>query len=106
MEWAFGIRRTQDGRPGSRLIHPESKFAIFMQMISMILLTYTFAFTPIAVAFFWNAPPCFRSSTLEFDLFLDTFFILEIFLRFLVGIERHGIYIDELTVHACGVRES
>jgi hypothetical protein len=29
---------------------------------------YTFAFTPIAVAFFWNAPPCFRVSQQRFAL--------------------------------------
>ena len=67
----------------------------------MLLLTYTFAFTPVAVAFFWNAPPCFRSPTLEFDLFLDIFFILEIFLHFFVGIERQGMYVDDFRVRVC-----
>ena len=67
-----------------------------MQVMSMLLLTYTALYTPIAVGFYWNVPECFRSPTLEFDVFLDCFFMFEIFYNFFVGFEHKGGYTDDL----------
>ena len=36
-----------------------------------------------------------RPPTLEFDVFLDSFFLFEIIFTFFVGIERNGAYIDD-----------
>ena len=56
-----------------------------------ILLMYTALLTPVMVGFYWNLPPCWRSPTLEFDVFLDSFFIFEILYTFFVGIESKGV---------------
>ena len=83
---------------GSKLIHPDSMFAILVQIISMLLLLYTALYTPVTVGFYWNVPPCYRSPTLEFDVLLDSFFLFEIIFNFFVGTYESGAYIDEHVV--------
>ena len=59
--------------------------------VDQTLLMYTALLTPVMVGFYWNLPPCWRSPTLEFDVFLDSFFIFEIVYNFFVGIQSKGV---------------
>jgi hypothetical protein len=61
---------------------------------------YTALLTPVMVGFYWNLPPCWRSPTLEFDVFLDSFFIFEIIYNFFVGIQSKGV---SLELSSCAV---
>jgi hypothetical protein len=98
MDWkrrVFGIGLKRIGLQASRLIHPGSLFAQGVVFVSSILLLYTAIVTPFIVAFFWNVAPCHVLPTLEFDMFSDVFFLTEILLTFVTGINQNGIYIDD-----------
>eukprot|EP00277_Geminigera_cryophila_P031224 CAMPEP_0173059610 /NCGR_PEP_ID=MMETSP1102-20130122/2097_1 /TAXON_ID=49646 /ORGANISM="Geminigera sp., Strain Caron Lab Isolate" /LENGTH=236 /DNA_ID=CAMNT_0013925667 /DNA_START=43 /DNA_END=750 /DNA_ORIENTATION=+ len=95
MKTVFGLEKGSKHHQGSKLVHPDSGFATFLQLVSMVLLTYTALYTPVTVGFHWNVPPCYRAPTLEFDVFLDAFFLFEIIVNFFIGIEQNGMYIDE-----------
>jgi len=97
----FGIEAgTGPRHRGSKLIHPESPFATVIQIMSMLLLVYTALYTPVTVGFYWNTPPCYRSPTLEFDVFLDSFFLFEIVVNFFIGVDAAGMYVDEQRIVA------
>eukprot|EP00960_Hanusia_phi_P060976 764687-Hanusia_phi.AAC.5 len=91
----FGIGPQHAGLPGSRLIHPFSPFWIAVTTISATLLIYTGVVSSFTVGFLWNQDPCTKNPNLEFDMFVDTFFIAEILLNFLVGFMEKGEYKDD-----------
>ncbi|EKX37660.1 hypothetical protein GUITHDRAFT_165407 [Guillardia theta CCMP2712] len=91
----FGIGPQHAGLPGSRLIHPYSPFWIAVTTLSASLLVYTGVVSSFTVGFLWNQDPCQKNMTLEFDMFVDTFFIAEILLTFFVGFMEKGEYKDD-----------
>ncbi|EKX41196.1 hypothetical protein GUITHDRAFT_112669 [Guillardia theta CCMP2712] len=95
--WRFlGIGDRQGNLKASRLIHPESPFNYTVSLVSSLLLLYTAIVVQVTVSFFWNAPDCWSSPTLPFDMFVDTFFVFQIFLTFFTGVEIQGVYADSL----------
>jgi len=97
MSWVkryFGYGPRHREVPASRLIHPSSPFAVFLSTMTGLLLMYTAIVTPITVAFFWKVEPCQKMSTMEFDIFVDSFFLVEIFITFFIGQTVQGKYVD------------
>ena len=47
------------------------------------------------IAFHWLEPDCSPLPTLYFDIVLDIFFLLDIFVSFNTGQITHGEYIDD-----------
>eukprot|EP00960_Hanusia_phi_P043384 756022-Hanusia_phi.AAC.3 len=92
----FGIGDRQGNLKASRLIHPESPFNYIVSLVAALLLLYTAIVVQVTVSFFWNAPDCWSSPTLPFDMLVDTFFVLQIFLTFVTGVEIQGVYTDSL----------
>jgi len=98
----FGVGKTFGGLPGSRLIHPSSPFASGLLIVSATLLLYSALASSFLVGFLWEAEICeFPPPTLLFDMFVDIFFLVEIFLQFFIGVYRNGEYCDRMSVVAC-----
>jgi len=96
-ERLFGIGEPDKRRgfQGSRVIHPASPFFSGLVILSGLLLIYTAAVVPVQL-FMWNYDkPCNKFPTLSFDVFVDSFFLVEVFLQFFIGIFREdGSYED------------
>ncbi|EKX43259.1 hypothetical protein GUITHDRAFT_140581 [Guillardia theta CCMP2712] len=95
----FGIGPKLLGIPGSRMVHPESLFAQGVALLSALLLIYSAIVTPVIVGFYWHTD-CFRSPTLEFDMLVDVFFLLEIAFTFFCGAMVKGRYCDDASTVA------
>lgn len=65
-------------------------------MISTLLLFYSAITSSINAGFYWTAPSCFKTPTLEIDMAVDLFFVIEIILHFFEGVYRQGQYHDDL----------
>jgi len=109
LEYAFGIcagdRRM--GKNGSRLIHPLSPFMQGEVLVCGLLLLYTAIVAPVQICMWAYDDPCNRFPTLEFDVFVDSFFLAEILLQFFVGFLREDqVYIDSPALVARAYLES
>jgi len=71
-------------------------FAQFMAVFSTILLFYSAITSSVNAGFYWTASTCFKTPTLEMDMAVDVFFILEIFLHFFEGRYIAGQYVDRI----------
>ena len=91
----FGIGPSDGVMPSSRLIFPLSPFAVCWTAVTCIFLAYTAVVTPAVIAFHWLDDECDRVPTLEFDLVLDTFFLLDIIYNFCVGLIVNSEYKDD-----------
>jgi hypothetical protein len=80
--------------PRSRLIYPFSRFGGMWIIITSVFLVYTGIVTAPLVAFYWTDDTCSISPTLFLDVFIDSFFLVDIFITFKVGIFVGGEYID------------
>ncbi|EKX37596.1 hypothetical protein GUITHDRAFT_144874 [Guillardia theta CCMP2712] len=58
--------------------------------------TMRFSIGAFAAGFFWTADSCVKTPTLYFDVFVDSFFLLEILLNFVTGTFIHNEYVDDL----------
>jgi len=98
----FGIRDSSSkNRPASRLIHPDSPFCLFISCVSTVFLIYSAVLTPVLLGFYWNHPVCDKLPTLEMDMVIDAFFLLEIGVNFVTGYTSpHGVYTDDLPTTA------
>jgi hypothetical protein len=95
----FGIRPAAPrlAVTGSRVIHPNSPFNLFVSGIMLVLLTYSALVIPMELAYNPN-DPCRNLPTFHCNLFVDVVFFLEIPYRFLVGIQTSdGRYLDRLS---------
>ena len=84
--------------PRSRLIYPFSRFGGMWIIITSVFLVYTGIVTAPLVAFYWTDDTCSISPTLFLDVFIDSFFLVDIFITFKVGIFVGGEYIDKSSV--------
>ena len=96
----FGIGPKQMSLPKSSLIHPSSPFAQGIACVSAALLVYSALITPVLVGFYMNAKACSKEAleatvTIEFDMFADVFFVLEICFTFVTGAYIEGQYSDD-----------
>mmetsp|Transcript_30422 Transcript_30422/g.80896 ORF Transcript_30422/g.80896 Transcript_30422/m.80896 type:complete len:577 (-) Transcript_30422:1098-2828(-) len=88
----------RQGIEGNRIIHPGSPFMFVLLVTSALVLLYTAAVIPVQ-QFMWDYDdPCHKFPTLEFDVAVDCFFIIEVLLQFFVGYydEGTGAYVDSL----------
>ncbi|EKX33385.1 hypothetical protein GUITHDRAFT_120449 [Guillardia theta CCMP2712] len=92
----FGIGPRSKRLPSSKLIHPNSPYTLLFSGFMGLLLLYTAINTPVTVAFFWDSNACTSIPTLNFDIFVDTFFICDILNTFFIGVHHQGRYIDDL----------
>ena len=95
--WArviFGIGPRVIGLRSSRIIHPESPFALGVAIVSAIFLVYSAITTPVLVGFYWNSDPCEPVATLQMDMATDAFFLFEILLQFGIAAQRQNVIID------------
>ena len=91
----FGIGKSYEGLPGSRLVHPRSPFATGCLMTSAVLLLYSSLCSSFYVGFLWQTNLCESPPpTLHFDMFIDVFFLAEICLNFFTGATIAGEYSD------------
>ena len=90
----FGIGKGVLGMPDSQMIHPDSPFARALTVFMMIFLLYTALAVPVMIGFFWSADACYRFPTLEFDILVDSFFIFQIIVTFVIGVYKKGEYND------------
>ena len=81
----FGIGPSNHSMPTSRLVYPLSPFGVSWLVLTAILLAYTAIVTPPVISFHWLDPPCVRVPTMEMDMFVDVFFLLDIILNFNMG---------------------
>ena len=91
----FGIGPATRGSASSVLIHPNSPFYVTSSFLIAIFLLYTAVVTPVMVSFYWDQEACVRMPTLEFDILVDCFFLVDIAVTFFVGIYHEGKYVDE-----------
>jgi hypothetical protein len=98
--WAlliFGIGKAHAGMPGSRLVHPNSPFAMVWMVTSVHILLYSCLCSSYYVGFFWQTTLCdWMPPTLHLDMFVDLFFLLEIVLTFVTGVMIAGEYEDDM----------
>ena len=92
------------GLPGSRVVDPASPFAAGMEVVSGALLLYSLAVIPLQLSL-WegqqdSSDRCVHIPTLEFDMFADLFFPVEILLNFATCIVEGVNYCYELLVIA------
>ena len=107
----FGIGPSNHSMPTSRLVYPLSPFGVSWLVLTAILLAYTAIVTPPVISFHWLDPPCVRVPTMEMDMFVDVFFLLDIILNFNMGRlgERSGAAANMTTIDGlsasdiCGV---
>eukprot|EP00961_Rhodomonas_salina_P247335 3341902-Rhodomonas_salina.4 len=81
-------------------IHPLSPFSQGFQTISGVLLLYSTSITPFLIAFYSEQEGyCGHPPTIEIDVFVDSFFVLEILLNFITGKEdeEHGYYLHKIS---------
>ena len=88
-------RFTRLKNAGSALIHPNSPFYVTTSFLIASFLLYTAVFTPVVVSFYWHQAACEKMATLEFDIFVDCFFLLDIVMTFFVGTFFEGKYVDD-----------
>jgi hypothetical protein len=88
-------RFTRLKNAGSSLIHPNSPFYVTTSFLIASFLLYTAVFTPVVVSFYWHQAACEKMATLEFDIFVDCFFLLDIVMTFFVGTFFEGKYVDD-----------
>ena len=96
-EFFFGIHTSPDLplHLRGRVIHPLSPFMVCVNMVSAILTVYCFFELPILIAFHWNAHPCWRPATLELDMAVEMFFLMEVSLGFCIGhYTSRGTYVS------------
>jgi CRP-like cAMP-binding protein len=81
--------------------HPASPFISCWDFVSGVLLLYTCVVTPMLIAFFSEVEGfCELSPTIEFDLFVDAFFLAEIGVNFLTAVDGLDSYISSLRILA------
>jgi hypothetical protein len=80
---------------GSALIHPNSPFYVTSSSLIAMFLLYTAIVTPVMVSYYWHQEACDKMPTLEFDVFIDCIFLVDIGLTFFVGVYHEGKYIDD-----------
>eukprot|EP00961_Rhodomonas_salina_P196659 2654151-Rhodomonas_salina.2 len=84
------------------MVHPESPLVTGVQTMSLILLAYTAAVVPVIIGFKWDEiGGCWRNPLLEVDLFVDSFFLMEVNANALVimpcsGLTQRVVDCDEL----------
>eukprot|EP00961_Rhodomonas_salina_P154511 2081326-Rhodomonas_salina.4 len=86
VRWFFGIGKQHGGLSGSKIIHPASPCSQIIVTTSALLLLYSAVVSSTLVGFLWFADPCNKMPTLEFDMFVDVFFIFEIVITFFIGV--------------------
>jgi hypothetical protein len=91
----FGIGPHDISGPASRLIHPQSPFALVWLWVTCVCLAYTAIVTPAVLSFHWLDAPCDTVPTLYFDCFLDVFFLCDILVSFCLGVSHRGKYFDD-----------
>jgi hypothetical protein len=65
----------------------------FVHLFSALLDVWCFFEMPVLIAYYWSAPPCFKPKSLECDMAVEIFFLLEVLLGFLVGsYDTNGVY--------------
>mmetsp|Transcript_7611 Transcript_7611/g.18673 ORF Transcript_7611/g.18673 Transcript_7611/m.18673 type:complete len:652 (-) Transcript_7611:91-2046(-) len=97
MMFLCGIGRTGDDHDGfddSKLINPGSPFAIVWVLLTTVFLLYTAFWTPVSVSFYWNLDVCEPLPTLEFDVFIDCWFSIDLIMNFIMGVYSDGNYED------------
>jgi len=93
----FGIGKAYGGMPGSKLVNPQSPFAMVWLITSALLLLYSALCSSFYVGFLWQATLCDSPPpTLPFDMFVDLFFLIEVVLTFFTGTTIAGEYSDSL----------
>jgi len=76
-------------------IHPFSPFSKAWEFVSGCLLLYTTTATPFIIAFYSEQEGyCQHSSTIQLDMLVDIFFMVEIFIQFFTGRVFGGRYLD------------
>lgn len=95
LEVVFGIGPGAFGKAASRIIHPHSLFAKGVVLTTVMFLLYTAVVVPVQLGFYWDMGPCEKMATMEIDLAMDTFFVLQIFYTFFLGHFKKGIYVDD-----------
>jgi hypothetical protein len=91
----FGIGPKTKKSVGSVLIHPSSPFYVTSSFLIAMFLLYTAIVTPVMVSFYWEQEACTRMPTLEFDILVDCFFLVDISVTFFVGVYHEGKYCDD-----------
>jgi hypothetical protein len=66
--------------------------AMLIALLSGLCLGYTLVTVPFSLAFFWNTPQCDGVPTKGVDMFVDTFFLVEIVMTFFTGTKRLRIF--------------
>jgi hypothetical protein len=97
LQGVFGIQKSQpsQGIDGSGLIHPSSLFHTCFETLCVALLVCTIFVVPLELSFWSTDEFCQIDGTLFFNMLVDTFFLVDLFYRFLVGIVRPGgDYVD------------
>ena len=95
MKIIFGIGPKTKKSVGSVLIHPSSPFYVTSSFLIAMFLLYTAIVTPVMVSFYWEQEACTRMPTLEFDILVDCFFLVDIIVTFFVGVYHEGKYCDD-----------
>ena len=96
----FGIQASKigEGEEGSRIIHPASCFNTLFETMRAILLVCTIFLVPLELSFLDNKNVCSVDLYLIFNLGVDTFFLVDLFYHFFVGITTsNGKYVDSIT---------
>ena len=93
--FGMGPEDLETGKIASRMISPVSPFCIGWTIFTAIFLAYTAIVTPPVIAYCWNDPPCAPVPTLEFEVAIDIFFLLDIIVQFNIGVRVGGAYIDD-----------
>jgi len=87
VEYIFGICKPdhRNGKQGNRLIHPNSRFAQGMLFLTGLFLFYTAIIVPVQI-FVWDySDPCETYPSLRIDLFVDSYFLFDVFMQFVIG---------------------
>ena len=81
---------------GSRMMHPESPFLVLCNVVSCVCLLWTLMVEQIEIGFYWHTELCDHDLDVvkPMNMFVDVWFLLEIFLSFGTGIYVEGRYVD------------
>ena len=94
----FGISFSPHVGHQSRLMHPDSPFIILCTAISCCLLIYVLIVVQVEVGFLWHAELCeheLPAGLANFDVFVDCWFMFEIFITFFTGVHHDGFYLHD-----------
>jgi hypothetical protein len=96
----FGVQgpRPERCEPGSRLVHPSSPFHTGFETACVLLLISTILLVPLELSFWSRDDLCAPAANrrLRFTMAADTFFLVDLFYRFFVGVLLPGgIYLDD-----------